>query len=91
MRLGDAAFRYQDVSPNDTESVMTNIVIFLYHQTDSGAICWLLCFLRDLFLLTLLALKTYHLHGVQIFHYNMHFFFQKEPKKSLSMPEKAND
>ena len=74
-------FRYQDVSPNDTESVMTNIVIVLYHQTDSGAICWLSCFLGDLFLLTLFAFKTYHLHGVQIFHYNMHIFFKKSRKR----------
>ena len=46
-------FRYQGVSPNDRESVMTNIVIVLYHQTDSGAICWLSCFLGDLFFVNL--------------------------------------
>ena len=81
-------FRYQGVSPNDRESVMTNIVIVLYHQTDSGSICWLLCFLGDLILLTLFAFKMYHLHGVQIFHYNMHIFFKKSRKRRLLCPKK---
>ena len=81
-------FRYQGVSPNDRESVMTNIVIVLYHQTDSGSICWLLCFLGDLILLTLFAFKMYHLHGVQIFHYNMHIFFKKSRKSRFLCPKK---
>ena len=104
VRLGDASFsllnritkrgwvmqffRYQGVSPNDRESVMTNIVIVFYHQTDSGAICWLSCFLGDLFLLTLFAFKTYHLHGVQIFQYNMHIFFKKSRKRHFPCLQK---